>query len=77
MTPSPRQLDVLRFIESYVNENAYPPSTREICLFLGASSTMAATTHVRALIEKGLLERGGGPRTLRITQLGCLALEAC
>lgn len=73
--PAPRQLDVLRFIADHLDREGFPPSLREITDHLGAKSTMTATTHVEALIRKGLLERRATrARALRITPLGAAAL---
>lgn len=75
MTPSPRQLDVLRYIADHLDRRGLPPTRKEIAAYLGATSTMAATTHIEALIRKGLVERHAAlARGLRITALGADAL---
>lgn len=56
---TPRQIQVLAFIERHVFDKGFPPTHREICAELGASekSTAAANYHLRQLEAKGLLNR--------------------
>lgn len=62
-----RQREVLRFIV----EHGVPPTLREIMIHFGWTSTMAATSHVRALETKGLIERvPGATRSIRVTPAG-------
>jgi repressor LexA len=63
---TPRQQDVLDFIKGYVDENQYPPTMSEIAAGIGVASKSVAFTHLQALRQKGAIEIGGGPRTLRV-----------
>lgn len=67
---SPRQSEILSFIESVVDQRGVVPSYREIGGALGISSTNAVSDHIKALIRKGFVERvgePGRPRSLRLT----------
>lgn len=67
---SPRQSEILSFIESVVDQRGVVPSYREIGGALGISSTNAVSDHIKALIRKGFVERVGDPgrpRSLRLT----------
>lgn len=68
MNLTPRQRDVLDFIESYLEEKKYPPTMAEIAAGIGIASKSVALFHLRALEAKGAIEIGGGPRKLRIVR---------
>jgi len=51
-----RQKEVLEFIKQFADENAYPPTMREICDRFGFQPR-AATNHVDALVRKGYLSK--------------------
>ena len=53
---TPRQRQVLRFIQDAVLENGMPPTRAEIAEALGFKSANAAEDHLRALQRKGVLE---------------------
>jgi repressor LexA len=62
MTPqstdlTPRQRQVLEFIDAEVRRRGYPPSVREIGEAVGLSSTSTVHAHLEALEEKGYLRR--------------------
>lgn len=68
---SPRQKEVLEFIEARLRQNGVTPSYREIGDALGIRSTNGVSDHVRALERKGYLTRVGGrgaARSIRLTQ---------
>ena len=54
---TPRQRQVLMFIDSQVRERGYPPSVREIGEAVGLSSSSTVHAHLAALQEKGFLRR--------------------
>lgn len=63
-----RQGQVLKVIETYIVDNGYPPSVREIGDELGLSSSCTVQRHLEALIGKGYLRRSGSKaRTLELT----------
>lgn len=64
-----RQLELLEYIRSYVEENRYAPSYRNIMAHLGLKSTATIHKHIQALKRKGLLsnEKSCG-RSLALTE---------
>src|SRR5919205_3081919 len=52
-----RQLEVLRFIATEIEERGYPPTIREIGEALGIASTNGVNDHLKALEKKGFLTR--------------------
>jgi repressor LexA len=59
LTPNltPRQRQVLEFIDAEVRDRGYPPSVREIGEAVGLSSSSTVHAHLAALQEKGFLRR--------------------
>src|SRR4026207_2059562 len=53
---TPRQRQVLRFIQDAVLENGMPPTRAEIAEALGFKSANAAEEHLRPLQRKGVVE---------------------
>lgn len=69
VTPaSPRDLEVLAFITSFIEEQGFPPTVREIGLGVGMSSPSTVQGHIMALVQAGRIERAvnGSPRALRV-----------
>lgn len=56
-TPTPKQHEILDFIEGYIKDNGYPPSIREICDAVDLRSSSTVYTHLEALKRKGYIER--------------------
>ncbi len=52
-----RQLEVLRFIASEIEDRGYPPTIREIGEALDIASTNGVNDHLKALERKGYLQR--------------------
>jgi len=52
-----RQKEVLRYISSYIDENRFPPTFREIAKALDISSTKGVTDHLAVLEKKGFINR--------------------
>ncbi|MFI5047086.1 MAG: transcriptional repressor LexA [Acidimicrobiia bacterium] len=64
---TPRQREVLEFVESEVAHRGYPPTVREIGEALGLSSSSTVHAHLAALQDKGYLTRDPTkPRALEI-----------
>jgi SOS-response transcriptional repressor LexA len=62
---SDRQVAIIRFVESYVQQYRHPPSIRDISRGVGISSTSNVTYHINRLIENGYLHKQPGTsRTL-------------
>jgi repressor LexA len=53
---TPRQRQVLRFIQDSLDEQGLPPTRAEIAAALGFKSANAAEEHLRALQRKGVLD---------------------
>jgi len=53
---TPRQSEILDFIQSFIDETGMPPTRAEIARELGFRSANAAEEHLRALQRKGVLE---------------------
>lgn len=53
---SPRQREVLKFIQDYLTESGMPPTRAEIAAAFGFKSPNAAEEHIRALQRKGVLD---------------------
>jgi repressor LexA len=54
---TPRQAEVLAFVERFIGKQGYPPSLLDICRSFGWASNHAAYIHVTALCAKGYLSR--------------------
>ncbi len=68
--PTERQLDILRFIQDFVEFNGYPPTYREIGKNFGISSTFGVKRHLDALSKKGYLNNEfNASRTISLTEL--------
>jgi len=55
-----RQRQVLDFITSFIENNGYPPSHREIAASLEISGTRGVLGHLEALERKGYLKKDAG-----------------
>lgn len=53
---TPRQSEILSFIQSSIEENGMPPTRVEIARALGFRSANAAEEHLRALQRKGVID---------------------
>ena len=54
---TPRQRQILEFIDGEVRRRGYPPSVREIGQAVGLTSTSTVHSHLETLQEKGFLRR--------------------
>ena len=50
---------IIEFVDSFIRENGYSPSVREIGEAVGLRSTASVSYHLQALQEKGLLQSPG------------------
>ena len=65
---TPRQRQVLEFIETEVRHRGYPPSVREIGEAVGLSSSSTVHAHLAALQDKGYLRRDPTkPRAIEVS----------
>ncbi len=53
-----RQREILEFLRNFVRESGYAPSLSEIAWHFGLSSPATVHEHLKALEEKGFIERG-------------------
>jgi len=74
MTPLPpltkKQREVLDFIESFIQDNGYTPSYREIAQGMGLSSPSTVHQHIQALCDKGVINTGddGAARSIELCE---------
>ena len=62
-----RQMEILRMIQSHIENTGYPPTRTDICEHFGFRSPTAADDHLRALEKKGAIELiPGASRGIRI-----------
>ncbi|MCU0494477.1 MAG: transcriptional repressor LexA [Chloroflexaceae bacterium] len=54
---SQRQEHILAYVEGYVRKNGYPPAIRDIQHDLKISSTSVVAYNLKALVDKGMLNR--------------------
>lgn len=67
---SQRQQDILNYIETFVDEYGFPPAIRQIQERLDISSTSVVAYNLKALENKGKLQRQGKvSRGIKIPQL--------
>lgn len=65
--PTKKQRELLGFIESFIKENGYSPSYREIMNGLGYTSVATVALHVNNLIKRGhLRKRDRSARSLEV-----------
>jgi repressor LexA len=65
---TPRQNEILSFIERTVGERGYPPSVREIGLAVGLASPSTVHSHLHTLQKLGFLRRDPTkPRAIEVT----------
>lgn len=66
--PTKKQRELLTFIESFISENGYSPSYREIMKGLNYNSVATVSLHVNNLIKRGHLQkREYSARSLEVT----------
>ena len=64
---TPRQRQILEFVDAEARRRGYPPSVREIGAAVGLSSTSTVHSHLSALVSKGYLVRDPTkPRALQV-----------
>ncbi len=64
---TPRQKEVLEYIDSNLREKGYPPSVREIAAALGLTSPATIHNHLNTLEDKGYIKRDPAkPRAMEV-----------
>ena len=75
---SRRQEQILDFIETFLNQNAYPPTIREIQKDLDISSTSVVDYNLNALEERGFIRRNRHiSRGIELVGFSSRAAEQC
>jgi len=70
MSLTPKQKDILTFIEKFIGENDYAPSYREIAEHFGFSSVATVAEHIENLKLKGYLASDDNSyRSLKVTDV--------
>jgi len=68
---SPRQVEILQYIQKVTREKGYPPSVREIGKAVGLSSSSTVHGHLAQLEAKGYIRRDPSkPRAIEILDAG-------
>ncbi len=68
--PSKKQKEVFDYIETFINENGFGPSYREVMRALGLKSVSTVATHVDGLIARGLLvKKENSARSLQVVSI--------
>jgi repressor LexA len=76
-TLSPKQLEVLAFIQRFAQEHAFPPTRGEIAAGLGLRNRQGVDQHLRALAAKGAIELIPGiSRGIRVIEAQGVRLSA-
>ena len=66
---SKRQTAIYEYICTYTDEHGYPPSVREIGAAVGLASPSTVHMHLKALEQKGLINRDPKkPRTIEVVE---------
>jgi repressor LexA len=69
--PSPRQREILEFVNTHVDAHGYPPTVREIGQAVGLTSPSTVHAHLARLEESGLIRRDPTkPRALEVIEGG-------
>ncbi len=63
-----QQQRILDFIKTFITDNGFPPSIREICKAFSFSSPRAGQKYLEALEEQGYIERHGKSRGIKILE---------
>ena len=67
---TPRQSEILTFIQDFSKRQGYPPTIREIGRGVGIQSLRGVTVHLDALARKGYLQRSRQARGLKVLGKG-------
>lgn len=64
-----REKEILEIIETFINENGYSPTIREICRIANIKSTASVHGHIKRLKAKGHITNGVDmPRSIALTK---------
>jgi repressor LexA len=75
--PSARQIEILKYLRTYIRRRRFAPSVREIQKAQNISSTSIVSYHLRSLQSKRLIHRvPHTARTIKLTRLGIEFVKA-
>ena len=60
---------ILQFIKNYILQHGYPPTVREIGAAVGLKSTSSVQSHLKKMLDLGMIETEAGigsPRAIRV-----------
>ncbi len=66
---TPKQKQILEYVEEFIEDNGYSPSYREIADHFGFSSVATVAEHIENLRLKGYLSSEAGYRSLRVKEV--------
>jgi SOS-response transcriptional repressor LexA len=67
MKISKKQAEILKIVQSFINDHGYSPTVREIKKLAGLKSSSTVYLHLTKLQKKGYITKENGmPRTLRV-----------
>ena len=70
-----RQFEMLCWIDRYIHDNGWAPSTVEIAHGMGIKYTYGVRKQLASLMQKGLIKRvKGGARMMIVTEAGRAAI---
>lgn len=73
--PTDRQRQALAYIQACIHFDGYPPTLRELGIYLGCTRLDRGKNTLYALVRKGLIEVDPYvPRAIRVTRAGMLAI---
>jgi repressor LexA len=67
-TLTQKQSNVLKGIYTFIVDNSYPPSIRDIAEILGFSSPKGAGDHLAVLEKKGYIQKSSSARSIKLTE---------
>ena len=66
---SEKQKEILEIIKTFIKENGYSPTIREICKLANIKSTVAVHAHIKKLKDEGHITTGVDmPRSIALTK---------
>lgn len=63
---TPKEKGILRFVRSFVRQNGWPPSMKEIARQFGWNSHGTVDYHLKRMAEKGYVTRTSQARSIRV-----------
>ena len=61
-----KRQEILDFIVSYIKQHGYPPTVREIGKGVNLKSTSSVHSHLKKMVDDGVIKNDGAPRTIMV-----------